>query len=289
MEKIVAEIKPRSFSTRNILSSDHLNETDDDAFFQIRQWVNEWAGITVADHKKEFVYSRLANRLRELGVEGISAYVDYVRTQGGSVEKQNIIDALTTNETYFYREAVHFDFLRKLVRERKQTLGRFNVWSAACSSGEEAYSIAMCLAEQKTLSRWKVLGTDINASVLASAREGSYKLRERDAIPGEYLRRFCISEHTANDSRVLIRPEIKRNMKFERVNLHEKLNGLGSFDVIFLRNVMIYFSMEDRKKLVEKLCAQMRPGGYLIVSRTERIHEDSNSLSLVSPSIYQKS
>ncbi len=260
----------------------------DKEFNQFRTFIFEIAGIDLAPTKKTLVSSRLAKRLRHYNLNSYGAYFDVLTGGNHLEEKQILVDLLTTNETYFFREPAHFDFLQKTILPGWRRSGTFRVWSGASSSGQEAYSIAMVLADLLKQSPWEVVGTDLSSRVLETARTGHYPMSRIDGIPKDYLRRFCLRGTGPYEDTLLIDPVIRRKVKFIHANLNTNLPDLGSFDVIFLRNVMIYFNQETKKEIVQRILSFLKPGGYFLIGHSETLKGICDSLNSVAPTIYQK-
>jgi len=257
-------------------------------FCLFRQWLYNEAGIQLADAKQALVSGRLGKRLRELGLPSYQAYFDYIN--GGSSpdqkgERQAALDLLTTNETYFLREKAHFDFLSQQVlpRWRQRSL---SCWSAASSSGEEAYTLAMLLADEHPAD-WRITGTDISSRVVSQARQGIYPMARAEKIPRQWLHQYCrkgIGER-AGSFRVI--PEIRTRVSFLQANLQQPQTTLGPFDLIFLRNVMIYFDATVKKRVFANVVGRLKPDGLLMIGHSETLNGISDRVRIVSPSIYQ--
>lgn len=262
----------------------------DGEFSRLRQMLFDRVGISLSDAKRSLVSGRLAKRLRH---HGLKNYTDYLRlvegsTAESSVELQTMIDLLTTNETYFFREQAHFDFLTQRVLADHPVGEPLEIWSAACSTGEEVYTLCMVLAETLGLDApWRVTGSDISTQVLALARGGHYPMAKTRGLPENYLRQYCLKGVRSAEGTFLISPELRARTRFQQVNLNTQLPDLGRFDVIFLRNVMIYFDVETKRQVVARLSEKLRPGGYLIVGHAESLHGLAPQLKLVRPTIYQ--
>ena len=199
-----------------------------------------------------------------------------------------MIDLLTTNETYFFREPQHFDFLRDVAIKDRRGSGTFRIWSGASSSGEEAYSMAMVLAEHRSDGPWEVFGSDISMTVLARARAGIYTQERISGIPPAYLRKYCLKGVRSHEGKLLIDNALKQRVSFAQVNLTLPITGVGQFDVIFLRNVMIYFDAETKRKVVENMLPSLKPGGYFIVGHSESLNGITTRLKTLKPTIYQQ-
>jgi chemotaxis protein methyltransferase CheR len=258
-------------------------------FAQFQRFIYEAAGIALSSAKKELVGGRLAKRLEPCQVDSYGAYFRLLKSGSAPAEVQRAIDLLTTNETYFFREEQHFSLLRELASTARGRAQPFRVWSAACSTGEEVYSIAMVLADRLQGGAWEVLGSDISTRVLARARVGHYVLERTTHIPTAYLKRFCLKGIGAEDGTLLVDRSLRSQVQFLHINLNEPLPQLGTFDVIFLRNVMIYFNAETKRQVVGRLLPHLKRGGYFIISRSESLNGVTDALRAAAPSIYRLS
>jgi chemotaxis protein methyltransferase CheR len=200
-------------------------------------------------------------------------------------ELQIAVDLLTTNETYFFREGHHFTVLAELASTSRAH--PFRVWSAACSSGEEPYSIAMVLADRVPGSSWEVLGSDISTRVLARARAGHYVLERTTHIPPQYLKKFCLKGIGVEQGTLLVDRSLRQRVQFMQINLNAPLPQIGMFDVVFLRNVIIYFNAETKRQVVNRVLAQLKPGGHFIIGRSETLHGVTEAVQVLSPSVYR--
>lgn len=257
-------------------------------FDWISRFLYERTGISLNEGKQALVMGRLDKRLRSRNLQSYSDYFALLGLPGYEDETTAAIDLLTTNETYFFREPQHFDFLQKVVCPQFKQRRQLRIWSAASSSGEEAYTIAMTLAEHFHNNNWEVIGTDISTRVLEKANRGLYPMLSAEKIPKTYLKKYCLKGRDEFEDFFLLDPEIRQHVHFSVVNLIEPLPDLGMFEVIFLRNVMIYFDKETKKKLVEKISEKILPGGYFVISHSETLNGLDSPLKLVAPSIYQK-
>lgn len=275
-------------STRpNPVDSSHITVTDAE-FSRFRQLIYQLAGISLSDAKRSLVSGRLVKRLRHYGMDNFSDYLKLLSTAEGRAELQTMVDLLTTNETYFFREQPHFDFLTGTILPALPPTAPLEIWSAACSTGEEVYTLCMVLAEQLGLERkWRVTGSDISTQVLATASSGHYPMSCTRGLPERYLKAWCLKGVRSAAGTFLIAPQLRERTRFMQLNLNTDLPDIGSFDVIFLRNVMIYFDLETKRRVVERIAAKLRPGGYLIVGHSESLHGFAGKLRLVRPTIYQ--
>jgi chemotaxis protein methyltransferase CheR len=263
-----------------------LDPISDQAFERFRQFIYDKAGINLAPHKRQLVSSRLQKRLRHYGLRNYDAYIDLISKAGQDAERQRLVDLLTTNETYFYREPAHFDYLRTniLPQYRRRPL---HLWSAACSTGEEVYTLAMVLAESLGRSDWDILGSDINTQVVATARQGMYPLERAKMLPREWLQKYCLKGVRSQAGNLLISPKLKSRVRFEERNLKKPRDDGRQFDIVFLRNVLIYFDVPTKQLVLDCLCRSLAPGGYLFISHVESLHGINTRLSPIGPSIFR--
>ena len=232
--------------------------------------------------------SRLAPRLRQLGLASYAGYID--RISGGDEEEaQVMVDCLTTNETYFFREPKHFAFIRDHLDQVSPPGQTLRAWSAASSSGEEAYSLAMLLAHERGFSGWEILGTDISRRVLEAAGRGLYSMERTQNIPNNYLKQFCLKGKGVQQGRMLIDRRLRATISFRHVNLNQALPDIGSFRLVMLRNVLIYFDRATKAEVVARVVDRLDPGGILIIGQAETLHGLQCGLRMLQPSIYEKS
>ncbi len=260
----------------------------DKEFAQFQRFIYDAAGITLSSSKKALVCGRLAKRVYQHGLDNYAQYLAMLSSGEASGEVQTAIDLLTTNETYFFRESKHFDMLRELARARRGQAEPLRVWSAACSTGEEPYSIAMVLADVLEHGAWEVLGTDISSRVLRQAATGHYALPRTKLIPEAYLKRFCLKGVGAQDGTLLVERALRQRVQFMSANLNTPLPRIGLFDVIFLRNVMIYFNGDTKRQVVARALGQLKRGGHLFIGHSESLHDITGEVVQVSPAVYRK-
>jgi chemotaxis protein methyltransferase CheR len=262
----------------------------------ISSLVARHAGITLSTGKRELVYGRLAKRLRLLGIETFSEYCDILRDEQGD-ELHHCVNAITTNVTAFFREDHHFQFLHttllpELVEQSRRTAKRdLRVWSAGCSTGQEPYSIAMSLCEYPAdLSAWdiQILATDLDSKVLEQARSGIYRVDHLENVSPARKKRFFMRGKGRNEGFARIVPEVQQMIRFERLNLIEPWEFEHDFDIIFCRNVMIYFDNETRKRLLMGFAANLAPGGYLFVGHSESLSGIKNIFDPAGTTIHRK-
>jgi len=266
-----------------------VTDLTDQEFTRFQRFIFDAAGITLSPAKKALVAGRLAKRVQDCGLPGYAAYFSLLASGDQPAEVQTAVDLLTTNETYFFREPKHFEVLRKSAMERPADGKPFRVWSAASSTGEEAYSIAMVLEDCLGTGRWEVVGSDISTRVLAQARRGQYVVGRTSNIPAAYLKRFCLRGVGEHDGTVLVQRQLRSHVRFQQVNLNEAVPAtFGMFDVVFLRNVLIYFSPETKRQVVARVLSLLKPGGYFFVGHSETLNGVSEAVRAAGPAIYRR-
>ncbi len=253
---------------------------------QIRAWLLETSGIYLDESRNSLVSHRLHRRMAELKLTSFEEYA--LQVANDSEEQQIALNLLTTNETYFFREPKHFEFINHHLVSEFVELPKVNVWSAASSSGEEVYSLAMLFADLLPESNWHILGTDINTQMLSLAKRASYELTPKNNIPERYLKQYCLKGVGESEGLFKIKDELKQRVSFKHHNLLNKpIHNKEKFDLILLRNVLIYFQLADRKKVVQHIIEQMRSGGWLIVGHSENIHGFDDRLVQKQAGCYQ--
>ncbi len=267
--------------------------TDGDFSF-LRNLVSEHTGIALGDHKRQLVYGRLTRRLRQLHIANFSEYCRYVEKNAGD-EIGEIVNAITTNLTSFFRENHHFEHLAGTAlpdcMAQNKTSRRLRIWSAGCSTGEEPYSIAMTLMESvPELTSWdaRILATDIDSNVLARGASGVYpdeRVREMDE---KRARRWFRKGSGANAGKVRVNERLQTLINFRQLNLMETWPMRGPFDVIFCRNVVIYFDKPTQKELFNRYADLLAPNAYLYVGHSETLHKICDRFKLIGRTIYQK-
>ncbi|PTY08804.1 chemotaxis protein CheR [Opitutaceae bacterium EW11] len=267
----------------------------------IRKLVYSHSRINLGPDKKELVSARLGKRLRETKITSISDYCRFLQEREGEEELSHLIDAISTNYTFFFREIEHFDFLNKTILPemmRRRTAAKwasFNVWSAACASGEEPYSIAIALSEYfgsqgaQPKWAWRIEATDISHRILQRARVGIYREESVSKVPATALRAHFQRGFGPQEGNYRVKPHIQHGVTFRQLNL---LDGAPPFTepfhLIFCRNVMIYFDRPTQEELIHKLSQRLVPGGYLYVGHSESLSSIKHGLETVKPAIYRK-
>jgi chemotaxis protein methyltransferase CheR len=270
--------------------------TDEDFRFLARS-VHELTGIVIHERKRDMLYSRLSRRLRSLKLSSFSEYRKYVTGPNGAAEVSAMINAVTTNLTHFFRESHHFAHLSGeclpaiagAVRQASER--RLRIWSAGCSSGEEPYSIAMTLKSAPVdLTRWnlRILATDLDTDMLARAAAGRYRAADADGVPADLAARYTDEVATPIGAEIEMRDDLKQLIIFKQLNLMDEWPMRGPFDVIFCRNVMIYFDHPTKVRLVDRYADILRPDGWLYIGHSESLSKVSDRFELVGRTIYRR-
>ena len=266
---------------------------------KMAEFVTRELGIKMPKSKKSMVQSRLLRRVRQLGLQSLDEYSEYLFSSPQSTdERVHFIDAMTTNKTDFFREPKHFDYLTQKVLPELEGSGvhklkkKITVWSAACSTGEEPYTLAMILSEY-ALPRpqfdFQILSTDISTRVLLTARDGIYSRHQIEPVPRDLRRKYLLNGKGENRSLVRVTPELRRRISFHRLNLmDEDYRVKQIFDIVFCRNVLIYFDRATQEAVIGKLCRNLAPGGYLFISHSESLSGLNLPLISVGSSCFQK-
>lgn len=265
-------------------------------FQKISRLVYEKSGIHLTESKKELVKARLGKRLRKGRFQSFAEYYHYVVNDPSGEEIVHLLDSISTNFTQFFREPHHFDYLREQVLPALRLRGGRNggkvrIWSAGCSSGEEPYSIAITLLESLIpVSEWRVhiLATDISTKVLGEAQRGIYPWEKVAHLPMPLLKKYFLKGEGRWDAYVMIKPEVKALVRFQRLNLREPYAFSEPFDCIFCRNVMIYFDKKVREELVQRFYDYLEPGGTLFIGHSESLTGIKNSFHFIKPAVYKK-
>jgi chemotaxis protein methyltransferase CheR len=272
---------------------DEAPELSQKSFGELARFITSELGIKMPESKLTMVESRLLSRVRELGMQSVNQYAEYFIAAPNGNERERFVDAITTNKTDFFREPAHFHYLRETVLPELAGLGAgFKAWSAGCSSGEEPYTLAMVLAEYARTQRgfdFAILATDVSSKVLRRARTAIYRQALIAPVPAEYRGRYLLSSRSGEERLVRIVPALRSKVSFHHLNFMDEEYGIRErFDAIFFRNVMIYFDKQTQEAVINKLCRNLVPGGYLFVGHSESLAGMRIPVSPVGTSIYRK-
>ncbi len=265
-----------------------LSQSD---FQRFRELAYSRFGLDLREGKQDLVAARLGKRMRQAGIATFADYYKYVVSDSSGQALVEMIDSLTTNHTSFLREKAHFDLLARIVREAGPAAGGMQIWSAACSTGEEPYTILFTMLEANPgLARRVaplIFATDISTRALGHAGKGVYPRERLAELPAEWLRN-CFSAAAGETGSLRVRPELTRLIEFRRLNLIEPFRHGRQFDVIFCRNVMIYFDRRTQQDLVRRFHECLLPGGYLLVGHSESLSGVDHPFSYVRPAVYRR-
>jgi len=261
-------------------------------FQQISKLAHERFGLELKPGKEALVAARLSKKLRQHGFESFGQYYSHVLADKSGESLNELIDSLTTNHTSFLRERAHFEFMAATATKEFKGVRRLEVWSAACSSGEEPYSIAMylaqpCLRGPGGQRDFRILATDISTRVLAVAQRGVYPADRFRELPDAWRKTFLLRGEGECQGFFKVKPDLARRIEFERLNLIERFGGERLFHFIFCRNVMMYFDKPTQQSIVQRLGACLEPGGYLFVGHSESLNGVKHPLRYVQPAAYQ--
>lgn len=267
-------------------------------FLKIQRYVKEHLGINLHEGKRVMVETRLRKRLKDLSIFSFKEYCEYLFSkEGGKQEHDLLIDVITTNKTDFFREPHHFDFLTtKIIPELIKKYGtgyKPSLWSAACSKGAEPYTIAIVLEDYRARNpKWSgeynLLATDISLEILQDAQRAVYSEEEIEPV-AKYLRhRYLLKSKDPTKKLVRIAPEVRKKVLFRRLNLMDNFKSTEKMDVIFCRNVLIYFDKATQNQVIEKLLHNLKRGGYLLMGHSETLEVGKFSVENSAPSIYRK-
>jgi chemotaxis protein methyltransferase CheR len=271
-----------------LLPATHPLETDE--FQEIQRLAYQRFGLDLKPGKEELVSARLGKTIREGGFKSYREYLDFVIADRTGEALIGLIDALTTNFTGFFREQAHFDFVRAVVLPALRVRDAIDIWCAACSTGEEPYSLAFTLLDEPGGSRpaFRILATDISTRALDTARAAVYPAERFEHLSTAWLRKYLLRGEGKWQGHYRVKPEIRRMVEFERINLIEPISHTRRFSLIFCRNVMIYFDKPTQEAVVNKLAEWLEPGGHLFVGHAESLMGVRHGLEYVRPAVYAK-
>ncbi len=257
------------------------------SFRAVTDFFHRESGIRLNDTKRSLVTGRLQKLAQDRNMPSLDAYVAHVLSGVDAAEARKLIDKLTTNETYFFREPQHFELLAELARKAPRS-EPYRVWSAASSTGEEAYSVAMVLAEAFGPRGWEIVGTDLSSQVVESAQRGLFPLDRARDTPQALLKKYCLRGQGPHEGHVLVVKELRQHTHFRTANLMEALPDIGWFDVIFLRNVLIYFDPPAKVEIVRRVLTKLKPGGLLFTGHAESMGNTDAGLRTISAAVYER-
>lgn len=264
----------------------------DKEFTDLVEFMHKNYGINLIN-KRQLIEGRMSNVLVKMGMKSFSDYITLIK-KGNNEHIETLINRLTTNHTFFYREDNHYKFLKEVIlpeHEAKSVTRNFNIWSAACSSGEEPYTIAMAIDDyfgpKKSLWNTRILATDISQNVLNKAKEAIYQEESLKDLPPAWKSKYL---KKLDNGKYEMIPHIKNEVQFKTFNLMESIPSLqiNKYHLIFCRNVMIYFDMNTKNDLINRLYDALVPGGYLFIGHSETVQRDKSKFNYICPAIYRK-
>lgn len=267
-----------------------LPELKPSEFEMIRELAFRSFGLELRSGKERLVASRLGKQLRAGGFRSFRQYYERVKSDGSGELLVALIDALTTNHTTFLREPAHFDYLRQLLCTEYRTRSRIDIWSAASATGEEPYTLlftGLSCTDRPTAADVRVLASDISTRALSVARKGIFSRERVAGLPADWLTRFFEKTDPPQDC-LQVRAQVRSRVTFQRINLIEPLPVNGLFQIIFCRNVMIYFNKITQAEVVARLSAKLEPGGYLFTGHSESLSGIDHQLQYIRPAVYRK-
>ncbi len=264
-------------------------------FHKFSSYIYDQFGIKMPDIKRVMLQGRLLKRIRDLKMTSYSQYRDYFFSpEGQKKELYNFLSVVTTNKTDFFREPVHFDFMRNTALPEFYDQGRrhISIWSSACSSGEEPYTVAMVMNEyalEKPGMTFEIIGSDISQNVLEKAARGVYPEKAVSMIPLDLKRKYLLRSKNRENPTVRVAPLLQKNFSLKYLNLMDSVYDIKEgFDIIFCRNVLIYFDRETQERVVQKLCEKLRTGGYLFIGHSESLSNMDVPLTNIKPTIFKR-
>lgn len=263
----------------------------DKNFSFISRSVYEYAKINLTDKKRTLVISRLSNRIRSLNLTSFTEYISYIKNDITGEEFLKMVDSLSTNYSLFFREQHHFDFMSKTFLPAYRG-NQLNIWSAASSSGQEIFSISMTIKEYEKQNNKKIkhslYASDLSRTVLQTASRGIFEHNDVNKLEKKIIEQYFLKGRGEQKNKVKVKKEILSEITFFRLNLNDDSYKLPSMDIIFLRNVIIYFDIQTKMELMKKIHSCLKPGGYLILGHSESLSGISNDFRLLGQTIYKR-
>lgn len=270
-------------------------EISDDEFEYLRKLIYREAGINLTPAKKCLAQTRIGKLMRRRGIDGFQKLFEVLESDRSGIELETVLDAISTNHTFFFREDTHFTYLNSFIIPEFQDRGYTNLkfWSAGCSSGEEPYTIAISILESKNKNKlnrlsFDIYASDISTEVLKKARTGVYHIETAENLPYEIKKKYFKKGKGRHANFVKVKDDVRQFIRFDRDNLLQLQPGDTKYHIIFCRNVMIYFDKETKERVVKNLTDRLEKNGYLITGHSESLNGISHKLTSVKPTIYKK-
>jgi len=262
------------------------NLPSEEEFVLFQKLVYGRLGISLPIQKRVMLGHRLIKRVRKTKSDNFTKYYKYINLLENSTELEIALELITTNETFFFREEKHFEYLANEILPNITPNQTLKIWSAACSTGEEPYSIAMLLHHHYT-APWQLMASDVNNSVIEHAKKGIYINERTTFLPDEYRKAYCSKGTDQFEGYMRVKPQLRNKINFFNFNLLDDMNSLGQINLIFIRNVMIYFDDEVRQKIIKNISRILAPEGWLFISHSETLHGLEHDFELIHPAIYK--
>jgi chemotaxis protein methyltransferase CheR len=269
----------------------HLSEAD---FNYICKIAYEYCGLDIRPGKEGLVQSRLTKLMRQLDIGSFKEYCRYLEKDIEGQALSSMVDCLTTNHTSFFREEQHFHFLASTIMPVIEVRQQINIWSAACSTGEEPYSLAFALLEYfsergRRAPNIRILATDISNRALETARKGMYQTEKLSGVPQTIVQKYMLRGSGASQGLLLVKPLVREMVEFRRLNLMESFDGVGEYPLILCRNAMIYFDEATQERVIARFYQRLETGGYFFVGHSESLNRIKQPMTYICPATYRRS
>jgi chemotaxis protein methyltransferase CheR len=282
--------EPVDYSTKQAYTTPHLSQVD---FNYICRIAYQYCGLDIRPGKEGLVQSRLTKLMRQLEIHSFKEYCRYLEKDSEGQALSAMVDCLTTNHTSFFREEQHFRFLTGMILPVIEERQQIDIWSAACSTGEEPYSLAFALLEyfserEKLIPRIRILASDISNRALTTARKGVYPKEKLSKVEQTIVRKYMLRGSGASEGMLQVKPEVRELVQFRRLNLMEPFDSVGEYPLILCRNAMIYFDEVTQEKVIARFYQRLEAGGYFFVGHSESLNRIKQPMSYICPATYRR-
>jgi chemotaxis protein methyltransferase CheR len=282
--------EPVDYSTKQAYTTPHLSQVD---FNYICRIAYQYCGLDIRPGKEGLVQSRLTKLMRQLEIHSFKEYCRYLEKDSEGQALSAMVDCLTTNHTSFFREEQHFRFLAEMIMPAIEERQQIDIWSAACSTGEEPYSLAFALLEyfserERIIPRIRILASDISNRALTTARKGVYPKEKLSKVEQTIVRKYMLRGSGASEGMLQVKPEVRELVQFRRLNLMEAFDGVGEYPLILCRNAMIYFDEVTQEKVIARFYQRLEAGGYFFVGHSESLNRIKQPMSYICPATYRR-
>jgi chemotaxis protein methyltransferase CheR len=269
------------------VDTEHI-EVSDAEFQRFRALFADRIGLHLSDHKRLLLTGRLSKRVHALGLKSFDAYYRHLRDGKDPAEFETAVGLITTHETYFFREPHHFELLAGRILQERSPGRTLKVWCGAASTGEEPWSIAMVLHDKLGTAGWNLMASDVSRDVLQKASRALYSTDRISGIPPHYLKTYCLKGTGDYAGKLLVDRVLRERVEFRAVNLMEIPPDISDLDVVFLRNVIIYFDAPTKLRVLSEICSRIRPGGWLLLGHSESLAGMDLPVEQIRPSVFRK-